>query len=1306
MKKTTILLSAALMFFGLTAKAQTTITFDTDDYKSVGVYDKWEESPFRTGKLEGNAGITNNPSTTPDEVLGVAPNTTKKVVAFQRSRYASNVYGVRIDLKEPIRVTKELQYVHVMTYLKDKPAASRMMVIGLGRRLEESWSGQAGHDVEQFWSYTTTNIEPKDGWQDIVVSFKGFSYSKEENANSGIDLHALVIVPDLRTPDEDAADWVAYFDEIVVDGNPDKRFSTEQYALTYDKEAAMNRGDRALNKVGLTSGGKTYESAARSKKLYSDNTTTSVFSAKAGAEVQPTFNYTGGWMSGYVYVDWNGDARFDDGLNANGTPAEGSDVVSYNTLQIGETWYKSDGTTRGDGNGIGQGVPAFTVPSGTAAGFYRMRYKVDWNSINPAGANDIITNGGGIVDLMLDVHGDQVTVNASQLNGDIRTADGTNLISYVTGYEQPLKVKISPAPGFVQYGFTLKYGYNVSAKEQLDDKGNPNWIEVKVPYTEIAGDGTYTIPAEYMRGSQVSIAGDMQQEQLYTVEVVGLQGQGGVVYANIETTHGGTVYATQYFTVEQVAPIAVEGYEGVVTLNDRVITVTYRSAAEPYREVSSLTELKNYKLYHIKSKNNEGYLAWNQSITDTYLSLRGVTNFGSGEPGNADVRAKYAEEVSPFDETVVWQIISEDDKYYLYHPAKNAYVTRDGRDYKFTETKTALDAIHVNDDGSFAFHAGGGYSNGSTNFACIVTNESEKAVRNWTSTDHGAKMQIIENPNVYTLEYTVEVVGDVAGGITLDGAEYAHGAKVVSTQFLTAADVTAKTVVGYDAEVTVDAENRTIRVAYTTLPSEVVTSITEGKLYTLECRSGVAHNTARFIGITEDGKISGQSATAAFIKFEKANEENGYYIKIVDAGKYLNHNGSNISASTEKSTVWTLGVGGKDNVANVVTFTIGNNKYLNNNGSDCSDGTCVNLKANSHAGGPGSGNACSLWEMTQYPDPTVEPDTPEEDEEEEIFVMPVEGKFYKLMGDNAAGMPWLTNQLNGSSIVVSANEAGAAIFEKTANGLKDVATGKYLGMDGSVVSLVDNETNVTIGEYNDNNATGKGIKYSVKVSNNYMYNNNTDGKTHESSGWINNIERYWGFIEVAPTEITHTLNVSDAKWASLMLGFDAEIPAGLTPYVVAKVEGGNAYLTAVEDVLPANTAVLINADEAGGYTFVCTTDAPAAIENNMLQGSLYDKTIASPAYALGVKGNVVALYTVNLDQADGTAFINKAYKAYLPKTSATAASISLRLDGSTGIENAEVTIQDSESIYDLMGRRVVKMVKGGMYIVGGKKVIR
>ena len=152
----------------------------------------------------------------------------------------------------------------------------------------------------------------------------------------------------------------------------------------------------------------------------------------------------------------------------------------------------------------------------------------------------------------------------------------------------------------------------------------------------------------------------------------------------------------------------------------------------------------------------------------------------------------------------------------------------------------------------------------------------------------------------------------------------------------------------------------------TTVAQTVVTAINPDNSYTLECKA-TGHPT-RFLGVTETGVINGWSIVGSKIKFEAAeNAENSYYIKIGD--KYLNHNGTNISASTEKLTAWTLGVGGKDNVANVVTFTIGSDKYLNNNDSDgsgCVDGTCVNLKANYHNGGPASGNACSLWEMREY----------------------------------------------------------------------------------------------------------------------------------------------------------------------------------------------------------------------------------------------------------------------------------------------------------------------------------------------------
>ena len=764
------------MFLGLTSSAQTTITFDSEDYKSIAVYDKWEKSPFRTGALSGNAGVTENPDVEVDEVIGAAPNSTGKVLALQRSRFGSNTFGVRINLKEPIRMTKQLQYIHIMTHLKEKPADSRLMVIGLGKRVEDSWNWQTGEE-EQFWAVTNVDVAPKDGWQDVVVSFKGFSYSKEENANSGIDIYSLVIVPDVRSPHADKADWVAYFDEIVIDNNPDKRFSTDKYALTYDKDATMTRNDRSLNSVSLVSSGTTYTSTAASRKVYTDNTLVSVFSAKAGTTVQPKFNYTGSWMSAYVYVDWNNNGKFEYTVNSNGTPAEGSEIVSYNAAQIGDTWYKSDGTTTGNGNTIASGVPSFTIPAGTPAGLYRMRYKVDWNSIDPAGSTTIISDGGGYVDLMLDVHGDKVSVSASQLNGDIvLAADESALQGYITDYAQPLTVKDIPAPGFIQNGFDLKYGYDVNAIEQLDENGNPNWIMVNVPQSAIAADGTYTIPAEYIRGSQVSIKGDMQQAYAYTVSVTGADG--GIVYGGKEYKDGETINVSQFFTVEDVVAISVVGYTAKISLDaqNKIIKVEYSKTKEP-RQINSLCELNNDAAYHIKAKSGEGYLAWNTTISDTYLSLRGMTNSSYNNlPSNQAVVDIYKSPIDPFDMTVVWQIIQEDGKYYLFQPAKQEYVTRVDRDYKFTAEKVALDNIRDNGDGTFSFHAGGNYSESSTFFACIVTNEALTAVRNWTWDDHGSVMCIIENPNISFGETAIEnIVGEESA---CKGIYNLHGQKL------------------------------------------------------------------------------------------------------------------------------------------------------------------------------------------------------------------------------------------------------------------------------------------------------------------------------------------------------------------------------------------------------------------------------------------------------------------------------------------------------------------------------------------------
>ena len=771
----------ALLAMGLGASAQTTISFETEDYNSIGVYDQWVESPFRTGALKGNAGVTDNPDKNVDDVLGVAPNATDKVLALQRSRYGSNTFGVRIDLKEPIRLTKQLQYIHVMTCLKNKPEDSRMMVMGLGKRVEDSWSWQDGED-EQFWAWTTSDIKAKEGWQDIVVSFKGFSYSKEEKANSGIDIYALVIVPDLRSPHADAADWVAYFDEIVIDNNPEKRFTTDKYALDFDPSATPVRTDRSLAKVGLTADGSTKTLALSSKLVYNDKTAQTVFPATAGSVVTPKFTYNGTWMSGYVYVDWGKDGVFTYTVNNDGTPAEGSDIVSYNAAQVEGTWRKSDGTTADNGNTIQSGVPSFTVPAGTPAGFYRMRYKVDWNSLNPAGDPSIIANGGGIADVTLDIHGDVVSVSASQLNGDIvLAADNSPLQNYQAPYGKALKVKIIPEKGFVQNGFRLKYGYNVNAADQLDENGNPNWIMVEIPAKNIAADSTYNIPAAYIRGGQVSIVGDMQQVRQYTVKVVGApEGKGGVKYAGVEYGDGDGIDASQYFAVDDVEGLPVEGYiVSGITFDGSVVTVTYQEFKE-YRNITSLSELRNDMAYFITAKSGEGYWAWNSSITDQYVSLRGVTNSSyNNMPSNESVQAIYTQEVTPFDSTVIWQIMKTGESYYIYQPALQQFVTRSGRDYIFTSEMTPVDAIRDNGDGTFAIHAGGGYSDNSTYFACIVTNEATTAVRNWTWSDHGSVLYIIENPNI-EVDDLMTSIQDVTSSenVSAKGIFNLHGQKL------------------------------------------------------------------------------------------------------------------------------------------------------------------------------------------------------------------------------------------------------------------------------------------------------------------------------------------------------------------------------------------------------------------------------------------------------------------------------------------------------------------------------------------------
>ena len=159
----------------------------------------------------------------------------------------------------------------------------------------------------------------------------------------------------------------------------------------------------------------------------------------------------------------------------------------------------------------------------------------------------------------------------------------------------------------------------------------------------------------------------------------------------------------------------------------------------------------------------------------------------------------------------------------------------------------------------------------------------------------------------------------------------------------------------------------------------LTTSPTAGKSYTLKCK---AADHVGFIG--DNGTIvHGRSEAPTSFVFEAAEGvENGFYIKSEVSGQYLyatGDNGKDVVLNSENKTIWV--VNAPSHSAGYVSLSVygKTDLYLNNNGGTNS------LKLNSHSGGPGSGNACSLWKLVQ---PGLEVG---------------EGKYYRIINKANAG---------------------------------------------------------------------------------------------------------------------------------------------------------------------------------------------------------------------------------------------------------------------------------------------------------------
>lgn len=502
--KKNILATCGLLFCTSLLHAQTTeevrIDFENQNYKSLGVYDTWLKSPFRsqngqTAALEGNVQVVSNIDKNYDEILKATPNASNNVLGFQRSRFGSNTFGARIDLKQPFALTKETKYVHVMIH---KPKAGRTMLIGLGKRTDRK--GQST-DTEQFWELSTREVEPNK-WVDAVFPVKGAG---------GIEIHSLVVVVDCEDTNGLKDDFLAYIDNIVVNNEAFTTTNREDYPMNYNKDAKCSRTDRGLK--GISLGDQTFS-------VYGDITTSTpaytylskqAFLAKPGETLNPAVQYKGIWMHSYVYLDLNNNGRFEPKVEGGQiVPNAGNELLAYSFLG-GEDENSGFNSAEKEISGNGRNtlvMPEFTLPSDLQHGFYRMRYKVDWNSADAGGSiennNHILNNGGGAIDVRLNVHGDNVKINQGALNGKVVAEDGTELNGISIPFGKPYTIKMKPEHGFNFSGLKVRHGYNLTGDSI--SHGTYQYVDELIPRERFNADGTFTLPAEMIDGD-VSLEG-------------------------------------------------------------------------------------------------------------------------------------------------------------------------------------------------------------------------------------------------------------------------------------------------------------------------------------------------------------------------------------------------------------------------------------------------------------------------------------------------------------------------------------------------------------------------------------------------------------------------------------------------------------------------------------------------------------------------------------------------------------------------------------------------------------------------------
>lgn len=316
--------------------------------------------------------------------------------------------------------------------------------------------------------------------------------------------------------------------------------------------------------------------------------------------------------------------------------------------------------------------------------------------------------------------------------------------------------------------------------------------------------------------------------------------------------------------------------------------------------------------------------------------------------------------------------------------------------------------------------------------------------------------------------------------------------------------------------------------------------------------------------------------------------------------------------------------------------------------------------------------------------------------------LPATGNFYRIKGKTsglylAAGLA-----SNGKYNMTNATD-NSTLFYYLDNGtiqtLVNVETGQAVGVTQTVWNWAT-EDGASAVTFQDGKA-GRGYAINIEA---IKLHDSGDIKASADRGAGLSISastdaRYCSWQLEPVVDVTKTVEVSDAGYATFFFPVAVTIPAGVEAYT-GTVNGNSLVMTALEGKIPANTAVVLKA-AAEAYDFESTT-AEAFAGTNDLKGTVGGKATTSGSILTLQNKDTVGFY---LYANEGDAIDLAGFKAYLDKPAGEVKGFSLQFGTETAINAIDnAPLASGSAVYNLAGQRVQKTQKG-IFVVNGKKVV-